>query len=127
VSRAPARAGLEAADLAAGRTPMQERVRAIAPHFATAGELRRVVPHGSGHIHDTFLAEYDDAGSLRRFLHQRLNTKIFRDPEGLMRNVVRVTDHLRSKLVRGGSAWCPRCRATRCTWMRRATPGEPMP
>jgi Ser/Thr protein kinase RdoA (MazF antagonist) len=83
---------------------MQERVRGIAPHFAIEGELCRVTPHGNGHIHDTFLAEYQSAGTLSRFLHQRLNTKIFRDAEGLMRNVVRVTDHLRSALVRRGSA-----------------------
>jgi hypothetical protein len=83
---------------------MQERVREIAPHFAIAGELRCVTPHGSGHIHDTFVAEYESEGALRRFLHQRLNTQIFRDAAGLMRNVVRVTDHLRAALVRRGAA-----------------------
>ena len=83
---------------------MQERVRAIAPHFAIAGELRRAAPHGSGHIHETFVAEYEGAGAVRRFLHQRLNTNIFRDAEGLMRNVVRVTDHLRAALLRRGAA-----------------------
>jgi Ser/Thr protein kinase RdoA (MazF antagonist) len=83
---------------------MQEGLGDIAPHFAIAGELRRAKPHGSGHIHDTFVAEYECEGTRSRFLHQRLNTRIFRDAEGLMRNVVRVTDHLRAALLRRGTA-----------------------
>jgi hypothetical protein len=83
---------------------MQERLGDIAPHFAIAGELRRATPHGSGYIHDTFVAEYSSGGTPSRFLHQRLNTEIFRDAEGLMRNVVRVTDHLRASLLRRGAA-----------------------
>jgi len=81
-----------------------ERVREIAPHFAISGRWHRAAPHGSGHIHDTFVAEYDVAGTRTRFLHQRINTGVFRDPEGLMQNVERVTNHLRAALERAAAA-----------------------
>ncbi|HEY5657050.1 MAG TPA: phosphotransferase [Myxococcota bacterium] len=101
---------------------MHERVRRIAAHFAIPGALRRAEPHGSGHIHETLLAEYEHAGTLSRFLHQRLNTAIFRDPEGLMRNVVRVTDHLRAKILQRGVAEPER----RCLQVVRTTTGAPL-
>ena len=54
------------------------------------------LPYGRGHIHDT----YRSADS--RFLLQRVNTGVFRDPRGMMKNIVRVTEHLRKKLTEEG-------------------------
>lgn len=55
-----------------------------------------------GHINETFAATYDDAGRPFRVVHQTINTHVFRDPVGLMSNVVRVTEHLWRKLEAQG-------------------------
>lgn len=54
--------------------------------------------YGSGHIHDTYLAAFEENGRTERIILQRINTGIFRNPVAVMRNIERVTAHLRSKL-----------------------------
>ncbi len=53
-----------------------------------------LVPHVRGHIHDTFISTWERGGKRERFLHQRMNTNVFRDIPALMHNIERVTDHL---------------------------------
>jgi Ser/Thr protein kinase RdoA (MazF antagonist) len=71
----------------------------IAALFETPGAPALAAPHGSGHIHDTWAVRHD-AGT--RSLLQRLNTSVFHDPEAVMANLVRVTDHVRAKLEAAG-------------------------
>lgn len=80
-------------------------IRGIARQFDIFGEFQGAAPYGSGHINDTFRATYYQGGTTLHYLHQRINHDIFRDPEALMDNVVRVTRHVRSKLngIRGAS------------------------
>ena len=60
-------------------------------------------PYGSGHINDTFLVRFRRGdGSVRRYILQRINLEIFRDPDGLMENISRVTAFLREKITRNG-------------------------
>jgi hypothetical protein len=77
-------------------------VEAVARAFAVPDGAIRIERLGHGHIHDTFLAEV--AGGARRVVLQRLHTGIFREPERLMQNLVRVTAHLHAKLAREGAA-----------------------
>jgi Ser/Thr protein kinase RdoA (MazF antagonist) len=70
--------------------------------FATRAGSVRVERLGSGHIHESFLAEVDAASP--RYVLQRLHAGVFPDPERLMRNLVRVTAHLAAKLARAGVA-----------------------
>jgi Ser/Thr protein kinase RdoA (MazF antagonist) len=79
-----------------------ERLRAVGAAFAIEGSYQGAERHGSGHIHRTFVARYAAEGGPVRLLHQRLNTQVFRDPEALMQNLVRVTSHLRQKLRERG-------------------------
>ena len=68
--------------------------REIAAHFALRGELRDVQRYGSGHINDTFVATFDEAGGPGRRIFQRINRNVFRDVPQLMENISRVTRHL---------------------------------
>lgn len=77
---------------------MNEHIKQIGAHFDVFGEFIGARPFGSGHINDTFMAEYDQGGTLIRYIHQRINTDIFKDPEGQMENIQRVTAHIRGKL-----------------------------
>ena len=66
------------------------------------GDFVSAVPYGSGHINDTFAASYQvpaAAGARRRrYIHQRINHQVFKDPAALMDNVARVTRQIRGKL-----------------------------
>ena len=72
-------------------------------NFAILGDFISVKPFGSGHINDTFLATYDQAGVTLHYTLQHLNTNVFKDPVGLMDNVKRVTEHSRRSLLKAGT------------------------
>ena len=56
-----------------------------------------IEPYGSGHINDTYLCETSP-----RFILQRINTSVFKDPHAVMENIDNVTSHLRVKIVEAG-------------------------
>ena len=70
---------------------------ALAAYFKTAPTYCR--PYGNGHINDTFLVVAD-----KRYIMQRMNTKIFTKPVELMANILGVTEHIRKKAEAMGRA-----------------------
>jgi len=63
-----------------------------------------------GHIHDTIVARCSSVGIGERFVVQRINTAVFRDPDALTANIVRVTSHVKASLrARGASDVARRC------------------
>lgn len=70
--------------------------------FDAPGDFLGGAPYGSGHINETFAVKVDLAGTPARYLFQRLNTRVFRDPAGLMSNVEHVTAHIHRKLAAQG-------------------------
>ncbi|MEI8139226.1 MAG: aminoglycoside phosphotransferase family protein [bacterium] len=78
--------------------------KSIVSHFRAWGDMVEVLPHGNGHINDTFKVTFSMAGASVHYLLQRINHMIFKDPPALMDNILRVTNHLRMKLTQSG---CP--------------------
>jgi len=74
-------------------------VRAIVGHFQIAGEFLEAAPYGSGHINDTYCVVFDQGGTRVRYIFQRINHSIFKQPVALMENVRRVTAHLAEKVA----------------------------
>jgi len=73
-------------------------LQAIASRFAIEGRFLMAEPYGCGHINSTYCLYYDrESCPPMRVILQKINTDIFRDPEGLMNNIALVTDHIRSK------------------------------
>lgn len=72
--------------------------RAIADAFALLGDYQSALPYGSGHINDTFALEMSQGGQTIRYVLQRINHLIFKNPDGLMQNVERVCRHTQAKL-----------------------------
>ena len=68
----------------------------VSKQFAITGDFLDAAPYGAGHIHDTFLVRFSPSQS---FILQRINTRVFRNPQAVMENIVRVTEHLRAKLA----------------------------
>lgn len=58
--------------------------------------------YGSGHINDTFLVVCKQKEKEKRYILQRMNHEVFKDPVGLMGNVDGVTRFLRKKIVEHG-------------------------
>jgi len=74
-------------------------VRAIARQFQIYGEFLGAIPYGTGHINDTYCATFDQAGTPTRYILQRINHNVFKNPVALMDNIRRVTTHLEGKLA----------------------------
>ncbi len=75
----------------------------IAEKFEIMGELESVEPHGNGHINDTFLLTCRlQSDETCKYILQRMNHEVFKDPKGLMENVTGVTTFLRKKIEEHG-------------------------
>ena len=75
----------------------------ISRQFQIYGDLLHAEPCKIGHINETYIATYNQGGVQVRYVHQRINTHVFKDPEALMDNFVRVTSHQRRKLSETGA------------------------
>ncbi len=61
--------------------------------FCLEGEVTEICPYGEGHINLTLLV----TTTKKRYIMQKMNTRVFTDPEGLMANICGVTEHLHSR------------------------------
>lgn len=78
--------------------PHKYDIPKIARNFDIFGEFIGHEPFGSGHINDTYAAAYVQGGAIIRYIHQRVNHAIFKNPVAQMENIERVTSHIRKKL-----------------------------
>lgn len=72
----------------------------IAQLFDFGGEIDTVTSYGEGHINDTYLVTLKK--SQKKYILQRLNTKVFRNFHGLMDNILKVTQKLREIVAAEG-------------------------
>ena len=70
--------------------------------FDFGGECIAFENYGSGHINDTFLVNVQKDGTIKRFILQRMNREIFKNPAELMENIVGVTSYLRKIIIENG-------------------------
>jgi aminoglycoside phosphotransferase (APT) family kinase protein len=73
-------------------------LRAIARQFGIFGDFVEAAPYGTGHINDTYAGVFNQSGRTMRYIFQRINHHVFRNPSAVMENINRVTAHLRQKL-----------------------------
>jgi Ser/Thr protein kinase RdoA (MazF antagonist) len=78
-------------------TPSHDEMRDLAAHFPLHGTLLDAQRYGSGHINDTFVVTFDQAGMVVRYIFQRVNHTIFKNVPQLMENISRVTSHVAAK------------------------------
>lgn len=82
-----------------------EEFATLAQAFALPGRFLGAVPHGTGHINDTFALTLEASGQPSRYIFQRINHRIFKDVPALMENIQRVTAHVaRKTLATAGAA-----------------------
>lgn len=81
---------------------MKHDLKTISRLFDMRADFVHAHPYGSGHINDTYCAWYDAAGQRIRYIHQRINHHVFKNPIHLMENVDRVTSHSLHLLLEQG-------------------------
>ncbi len=80
---------------------LAERIARIGEHFAIEGDFLYGEELQSGHINTTYRACYrTDEGAEDRYILQRINDYVFPDPIIVMKNVEKVTRHIRWKVMR---------------------------
>ena len=72
----------------------QEALFSIASAFFRPDQWLGAAPVGSGNINDTYRIDLQANGQKQSWLLQRLNHLVFTDPEGVMRNIQAVAEHL---------------------------------
>ena len=65
----------------------------VAEQFCLVGDVTEICPYGEGHINQTFLVTTTE----KRYILQKMNTRVFTDPDSLMANICGVTEHLQAR------------------------------
>lgn len=82
--------------------PACDKIDEVIAAYALPGTLTDKSLHGNGHINDTFLLTYNTEKGVKKYILQRMNHTIFKNPQALMENVSNVTDYLRQVIIRRG-------------------------
>ncbi len=76
-----------------------DNVVAVADQFKPQGKVTDIQEYGNGNVNDTFLVTLDSKGD-KHFILQRVNRKVFRQPELVMLNMRTFTEHVYRRLQR---------------------------
>ncbi len=74
---------------------MKENIKDIMAFFGIDGDA---VPYGGGHINDSYITEKTSP----KYILQRINHNIFKNPDEVMQNIIKVTEFLRKKIIQNG-------------------------
>lgn len=72
----------------------------ITKQFRTRGEPVHIAPVPTGHINDTYIITTEGRGGTVKYVLQRINQNVFTDPPRMMENIIRITEHIRGKLLK---------------------------
>jgi hypothetical protein len=76
----------------------EQQLQEISKQFQIYGEILHAETCKIGHINETYSATYDQGGMRVRYIHQKINKNVFKNPPAVMRNLARVSAHLRQRL-----------------------------
>lgn len=83
--------------------PTPSQLEQAIRQFQFEGHYLDVEPHGQGHINDTYQVRFILADSrIKRYILQRINTLVFKNPQALMENIAKVTSYLRQVIAQNG-------------------------
>jgi hypothetical protein len=85
-----------------GDNGMDPDFKDIARKFRFEGDFMSACVYGTGHIHDTYALVFQTGDDVHRYILQRINQHVFKDPEGVQNNIQLVTAHLRRKIIADG-------------------------
>ena len=71
----------------------------VSRQFQIHGEILHAEQCKVGHINETYTATCEQGGTQVRYIHQRINHGVFKNPADVMENLRRVTTHPRRALT----------------------------
>ena len=81
-----------------------ENLTHIAEQFKPGGNVIKVKEFGNGNINDTYIVTLDSTDE-NKFVLQRINTHVFKQPQLIMQNMRTFTEHVRRRVRTEGHAW----------------------
>ena len=85
----------------------------IAEQFKPGGNVIKVRELGNGNINDTYIVT-TDVPEDNKFVLQRINTHVFKNPQLIMQNMRTFTEHVHRRVRKEGHVWeAPRVIPTR--------------
>jgi len=79
-----------------------ENIVEIISHFRISGGLVSTSPYGTGHINETIASVFESGGIMSRFIHQRINHNVFKEPKKVMHNIEKILPYLHQVLSENG-------------------------
>ncbi len=80
----------------------KEVLNLIAKKFLIAGELVAYETVHNGNINGTFFVDFINEEEKERYVFQRINTYVFKQPRQIMSNISLITSHMETKIERDG-------------------------
>ena len=78
-------------------------VEQILDKFHLDGKLVSIEKNNSGNINKTYVATFEkEDGTRKKYLIQKINTKVFPEPYKLMKNINGVTTYLKKQMIKNG-------------------------
>ena len=74
-----------------------EKVANLVQNFSVSGDFISQKRNGTGNVNDTIVVKLGNHAGSKKFTLQRINHQVFKEPEKLMDNYSRVTQHIQSK------------------------------
>ena len=70
----------------------------LCEQFGITGQFENFKTFSSGHINSTFLIEVKNNEKTNKYVLQKMNTYVFKEPEKVMQNIFKTTEHIKQKL-----------------------------
>ena len=80
------------------RTDMEKQFLELAKIFCIEGEIKRYSVISNGNINQTYDVVIERDGEEKRYVFQRLNIYVFKNPKRIMQNIEKITSHIAKKL-----------------------------
>lgn len=81
---------------------MIDSINKMMIEFNKTGRVAGYKMFNSGHINTTVLVIVDEGDKHGKYVLQRINTNVFKNPEGVMENISNVTNYIRRKMENSG-------------------------
>lgn len=77
---------------------MNQKIKKIAENFRIDGELIEIEEKHQGNINSTYLLTFQNGTTITKYMLQKINSYVFKEPYLVMKNIELVTSHIKAKL-----------------------------
>ncbi|MGL5087479.1 MAG: mucin desulfatase, partial [Clostridium sp.] len=78
---------------------VENQIKKLVLNFSFDGELTETSINKIGNINDTYVLEFRGVNNEKnKYILQRVNCDVFKNPVNLMENICRVTEHIKAKI-----------------------------